>query len=103
RVLVPLPRDPFTLAAFRRRQKLVYDEFGRSAIFITPEDIVLAKLIAFRKTGSDKHLHDVRGVLTAQWGELDLEAIRRGARAAEMLDRLEELVKIAHRETEGLQ
>ncbi|RLC96846.1 MAG: hypothetical protein DRI77_08015 [Chloroflexi bacterium] len=99
--LVPLLHDPFTRAAFQRRQRLEYDEFGRSATFITPEDIVLAKLIAFRETGSDRHIRDVRGVLTAQWGELDLEAIRRGARTAEMLDRLEELFKVAHRETEG--
>lgn len=98
--LVPLPRDPFTRAAFRRRQRMEYDEFGRSATFITPEDIVLAKLIAFRETGSDKHIRDVRGVLAAQWGELDLEAVRRGARAAEMLDRLEELFEVVRSEME---
>ena len=44
--LVPLPRDPFTLAAFQRRQPLEYDEFDHTAVFITPEDIVLAKLLA---------------------------------------------------------
>jgi hypothetical protein len=74
--LVPLPRDPFTRSAFQRRQRLEFDEAGRSATFITPEDIIVAKLIAHRETGSDKHLRDARGVLVMQWGELDLDVIR---------------------------
>ncbi|HID61476.1 MAG TPA: hypothetical protein EYP49_01835 [Anaerolineae bacterium] len=96
--LVPLPRDPFTLAAFRRRQQMEYDQEGHTAFFITPEDIVLAKLIAFRETKSDKHLRDARGVLVSQWGRLDLEVIRRRARAAEVLEGLETIVEAARRE-----
>jgi len=99
--LVPLPRDPFTRAAFERRQRLAYDEAGHSATFITPQDIVVAKLVAHRETGSDKHLRDARGVLVMQWGELDLEAIRRGAGASGVLDRLEELLAAVEREIEG--
>lgn len=53
--LVPLPRDPFTRAAFRRCQRMEYDEAGHSATFITAEDIIVAKLIAYRETESDKH------------------------------------------------
>ena len=98
--LIPLPRDQFTQAAFRRRQRLEYDEFGHSATFITPEDIILAKLIAFRETGSDKHLRDALGVLVTQWEWLDFEAIRRGARAAGMLDQLEELREAVLHESE---
>jgi len=60
--LVPLPRDPFTRAAFQRRQRLEYDEAGHSATFITPKDIIVAKLIAYRETESDKHLRDARSV-----------------------------------------
>lgn len=69
----------FTRAAFARRQRLQYDEMGHSATFLTAEDLVLAKLAAYQKTGSDKHLRDARGVLLLQWDCLDLEAIRRGA------------------------
>lgn len=87
--LVPLPRDPFTRAAFRRRQRLEYDEAGHAAVFITPEDIVVAKLLAFRKTGSDRHLRDARGVLITQWESLDLEAVERGARAFGVLEQFE--------------
>jgi len=74
-----------------------------SATFITPEDIILAKLIAFRETGSDKHLRDARGVLIIQWGKLNLEAVRRGARAAGTLDQLEALLEAARYGSEGQQ
>jgi len=91
--LVPLPRDPFTRLAFQRRQRLVFDEADHSATFITPEDIVVAKLIAYRETGSDKHLRDARGVLTMQWGGLNLEAIRRGAHASDVIETFENLLE----------
>jgi len=99
--LVPLPRDPFTRAAFQRRQRLEYDEAGHSATFITPKDIIVAKLIAYRETASDKHLRDAQGVLMMQWGELDLEAVRRGARASGVLEPFEELLAAVEQETEG--
>jgi len=99
--VVPLPRDPFTRAAFERRQRLEYDQAGNTAAFIIPEDIILAKLIAFQKTGSDKHLRDARGVLVTQWGRLDLEAIRRVARSAGVLDRFEKVLDAVRREVEG--
>jgi hypothetical protein len=98
--VVPLPPDPFTRAAFERRQRLEYDQAGNTATFITPEDIVLAKLIAFQKTESDKHLRDARGVLVTQWGRLDLGAIRRGAQDAGVLDRFEEILEAVRREVE---
>ncbi len=99
--LVPLPRDPFTGAAFERLQRLEYDQAGKTATFITPEDIILAKLIAFQKTESDEHLRDVRGVLVTQWGKLDREAIRRGARSAGVLDQFEKVLEAARREVKG--
>jgi len=98
--LVPLPDDAYTHAAFQRRQPMTYDEAGHSATFITPEDIVVAKLITHEKTGSDKHLRDARGVLLTQWGGLDLGVVRRGARAGGVLGQLEELIAIVQRQVE---
>lgn len=91
--LVPLPGDPLTRAAFERRRRLIYDETGRSATFITAEDIIVAKLITYRETESDKHLRDALGVLTMQWEELNIEEIRRSARAGGVLERLEKLLE----------
>lgn len=92
--IVPLPSDPFTLGAFERRQRLVYDEAGHSAAFIAPEDIVLAKLLAFRQTGSEKHLRDARGVLVTLWGKVDLERIKADAQALHINNQLKELLEI---------
>lgn len=77
--LVPLPRDIFARLAFERRTRLEHDAEGHSAAFISADDLVVAKLGSFRKTHSDKHLRDARGILTTQWGRLDMAAIRRRA------------------------
>ena len=60
----------------------------------------MAKLIAHRETGSDKHLRDARGVLVMQWRELNLEAVRHGARANGVLEPFEELLEVVRREIE---
>jgi hypothetical protein len=99
--LVPLPRDRFTHAAFDRRQRLTYDPEGHSAMFITPEDIVVAKLVVHEKTHSDRHLRDARSVVVMQWGELDLDLMRRSASTAGVLESLEQLLAAARREIEG--
>jgi hypothetical protein len=99
--LVPLPFDPFSRAAFQARRRVVYDSRGHSAMFITAENIILAKLVAHKNTGSDKHLSDVRGVLVAQWGELDLESIRRGARGSGTLETFERIFETVRQEMEG--
>ena len=72
--LVPLPDESVTRMAFARRQRFEHDTAGHTAAFIRPEDLVVAKLIAFRETQSDKHLRDARGILVTQWGRLDVDA-----------------------------
>lgn len=91
--LVPLPNDPFTRLAFQRRQPIQYGKSERVAHFVTPEDIVIAKLIAFQETKSDKHLRDAQGVLALQKETIDLDAIRRGAKGADVTHQLEQVLK----------
>jgi hypothetical protein len=91
--LVPLPRDTFTQIAFQRRQRQEYDSEGHAASFITAEDAIVAKLIAHQATGSDKHLRDARGVLVMQSSDLDLELLKRAARAAGVADTLDLLLQ----------
>ena len=69
-----------------------YDKAGHLATFITVEDIILAKLLAYRDTGSDKHLRDARGVLAMQEERLDLEALRRSAKTTGVLAQFEHLL-----------
>jgi hypothetical protein len=96
--LIPLPDDVFSRVAFSRRQRMVFNQAGAEAYFISAEDIVLAKLFAFAQTGSDKHLRDVKGVLVTQWGQLNLELIRRTAPQRNLLPQFEQLLEAARRE-----
>jgi hypothetical protein len=98
--VVPLPNDVFTRMAFGRRQRIEYVE-GHSATFITPEDVIVAKLLAHKNTGSDKHLRDAQGVLTVRWGDLNLELIQRACRASEVSDAFEVILETARREVKG--
>ncbi len=98
--LIPLPDDVFSRAAFLRRRKMVFNQEGAEAYFISAEDIVLAKLFAFDQTGSDKHLRDVKGILVTQWGHLNLDLIRRAADQRNLLARFEQLYETARREVE---
>jgi hypothetical protein len=96
--LVPLPTDAFTKIAFSRRQRLAYSERGETAEFISAEDIVLAKMLAYKATGSEKHLRDAVGVLVMQWDYLNFNMLQRGAAASEQQSLLAQLILLARQE-----
>jgi len=56
-------RDAYTDAQFARRRRVELDGFN--AQFISPEDLVLAKLLWRRASGSEQQLRDVRSVVAA--------------------------------------
>jgi len=91
--LMPLPRDVFSRMIFRQRKRMPLGESGKSAWFITPEDIVVTKLKAYLETGSDKHLRDARGVMLVQWETLDWKKLQDAARMAKVEDLLNQLVQ----------
>ena len=90
--VVPLPQDVFTRMAFTRRQRVEYVA-GHSATFIAPEDAIVAKLLAHKNTGSDKHLLDAQGILRVQGDRLNMDLVRRASRASEVLDILEKIME----------
>lgn len=96
--LVPLSADSFTRTAFQRRKRMEYDRQGNSASFIAPEDIVVAKLLVYQKTGSDKHLRDARGIVITQWEKLNLESLRHSAREEGVLKEFETLFESVRKE-----
>lgn len=98
--IVPLPKDAFSRVAFSRRQKMAYNFTGGEAYFISAEDIIMAKLLAFEQTNSDKHLRDARGVLVIQWGQLDLELIRRMVNRNDLTSVFEQIYEVARQEVE---
>ncbi len=94
--MMPLPRDVYSRIAFRRRKRLVIDESGHSVFVISPEDMIIAKLLAFKSTQSDKHFRDARGVLQIQWDYLDFVTLRKTANAegvGELLKGLEQFIQ----------
>jgi hypothetical protein len=44
---------------------------NRTAVFGSPEDVIIKKLEYYREGGSDKHLRDIRGVLKMQGAKID--------------------------------
>ena len=55
--------DAYTDEQFARRRRIELGGFN--AWFISPEDLVLAKLLWRRETGSEQQLRDIRSVLAS--------------------------------------
>jgi len=96
--LVPLPHEPFSRTAFSRRQQMAYNSAGKTAFFISVEDIVLAKLYAYVNTQSDKHLRDARGILVTQWDTINIEMLRYVARRTDIATLFEQVYQAAKEE-----
>lgn len=61
--------------------------------FISPEDLILSKLIWFKETNSQKQLEDIESVLKNPKIKFDLEYIKKWAEIQEVNDILEKLLK----------
>ncbi len=55
---------------FQRRRKVPFWQ-GSEVYLATPEDIIIKKLSFYREGGSEKHLKDIRGIMTES--EIDKE------------------------------
>ncbi len=64
---------------------------GRAIYFISPEDLILSKLIWFQKTQSTRQLEDIGSVLKIQKA-LDMNYLRQAAKANATLEILEPLL-----------
>ena len=67
-VIVP-PRTTFDRSRFARAQRL--DAGGFQAVFTSPEDAILMKLVFYREGRSERHLRDIAGVLQIGGGTVD--------------------------------
>jgi len=55
--------SPHSIEEFKRRSKVSFWD-GAEVYLASPEDIILKKLEFFRMGGSEKHLKDIRGILS---------------------------------------
>ena len=78
--------DASIMTRLRRRKLYVKPDF--SAWFMSPEDVILYKLIYFKKSEgtSQKHPIDIRSMLRAVGAELDLAYMERWAREVSVFE-----------------
>jgi hypothetical protein len=67
-------RDDLNAWAFRSARKLDYR--GESLTVAAPEYVILRKLEYFRDGGSEKHLRDIRGIMSASGESIDQLGLR---------------------------
>lgn len=74
----------------RRQQKVVKSDPPQTAFFASAEDTILAKLVWYRKGDevSEQQWRDVRGIVKARFGTLDLEYLQRWASELRVTDLL---------------
>ncbi|KKS95185.1 hypothetical protein A3B05_00455 [Candidatus Giovannonibacteria bacterium RIFCSPLOWO2_01_FULL_43_160] len=82
--------DEFARLKLKRRiPKMI---LGEEAYFLSPEDLILSKLLWAKDSGSELQLKDVESILKFQ-EKLDLEYIRKWASVHDTLSTFEELLK----------
>ncbi len=69
---------PYDQEQFARRRREKFTE-KRDAFFASVEDVIIRKLDYYFEGKSEKHLDDIRGILAAYEGEIDLSYITRWA------------------------
>ena len=97
--LVPLSSGRIDREAFGRRVQLVYDlELERKAWFARAEDVIIAKLVAFHNTGSQKHARDAHNVLAVNWHVVSIPQLSHSARASGVQAELESMLEVVARD-----
>lgn len=72
--LVVRKQRPFSIAEFARRQR--QEVLGVLAWVASVEDVILTKLEWAARSGSSRQIDDVRGIVTVQGDQLDVEYLR---------------------------
>lgn len=72
---VMLPKETEFAALEQQRSLRLTDPDGLSAMFASPEDVIINKLVFFQMGESDKHLRDIAGILKVKSGTIDFDYI----------------------------
>jgi len=85
-----LKEEPFELSKIRRRIKK--DIFGRKIYFISPEDLILSKLLWRKQGGGSKHIEDAESILRISKKKIDMSYLKEWADKLNILDELNKLL-----------
>jgi hypothetical protein len=76
---------PWVLAQLTRSKKVpVFPD--QDVDVASPDDVILGKLVYYREGGSDKHLRDIRGILSLSGSLVDREYLARQAKLLKVED-----------------
>ncbi|MBU2634987.1 nucleotidyltransferase family protein [Patescibacteria group bacterium] len=81
-------KDLFGVSEFKR--KLKKKMFGEEIFIISPEDLILTKLLAYKETQSHRRLEDAKSILKTS--KVDLKYIKRWAEKQSTIKILEEIL-----------
>jgi hypothetical protein len=81
-------RDAFGKLEFKR--KLKKKIFGENIFIISPEDLILCKLIGYKETQSHRRLDDAKSILATS--KVDLKYIKNWAKRQGTIDILEKII-----------
>ena len=84
-----IKRDAFGKSEFSR--KIRRKMFGENIYIISPEDLILCRLIGFEETKSDRRLQDAKSIL--QTSKVDMDYIKIWAKKQGTLEVLNKLLK----------
>lgn len=87
----PLQSDEYSQEQFRRRKRVVMG--GKEAWALTPEDIVLAKLLWIKISDSERQWRDVESVWALKKEELDLDYLKTWAARISVSELLARVIK----------
>jgi hypothetical protein len=82
----PVKDDEFSRLQFQRRRR--QELFGRSVWMLSPEDVLLSKLLWYQASESDTQLRDCVGIWKAQRAGLDQAYLARWAQRLKLNDLL---------------
>lgn len=85
-----LKSDEFSASQLKRRRAKIIG--GHKIYFLSPDDLILSKLLRYKETGSTRQLEDVESILTIQ-KKLDWRYMTKWAGAQNTLQTLEKLRK----------
>ncbi|MEW6202821.1 MAG: hypothetical protein AB1546_12650 [bacterium] len=88
-----LEDNDYDIQRFKRRQK--HKVGGIVMFFSSPEDLILKKLLWYKKSEIEKHLDDAYGILRLQHERLDYEYLNKWAEELSVGDIFNDLIKNA--------
>ena len=85
-----LKNDLFNQTRLKRRIPKII--LGRKVFFISPEDLILTKLLWHKSAGTSRHLEDAESTLKISGGKLNIKYLKRWAKKLEVSDVLSKLI-----------